>query len=399
MMRVWLAWCAAVLAAGWMLLQAPPAQAAGNDVRAKIGQIRQERARVRALARQMEARLGRLGRELGRLDRALVEAGRRLREADAAVRQADARLKALREQRMRLKRRADRLRRMMRHEADAAWRRAQTGGPARAWLDALTGDSVADAPHRQYLLSRLVRAQAMRRREYARVTDALTRTEAKLAAERKELARLRDERRARRAELLASRRAKRVLWDKVRRDVRLQKERDAELARQEKALTKLLAEMAGSGLREADARARQIPVRKLRGRLPWPLQQGRIVVRFHSRPAPGRPRLAGVQLAPRRGHRQVRAIAPGQVRYADWFGGYGLMMIVDHGDGVVTVYAHNDALYRQVGDWVETGDMLADAGSTGWVESVRLYFEVRDRGRPSNPARWCRKHRATQAKR
>ena len=115
---------------------------------------------------------------------------------------------------------------------------------------------------------------------------------------------------------------------------------------------------------------------------------------FGSRPVPGRPKLTGVQLVPTgKGtkRRAVKAIADGQVRYADWFGGYGLMMIVDHGDGLISVYAHNDALYWQMGDWVEAGELLAEAGSTGWIEDVRLYFELRDKGSPVNPKKWCRR--------
>jgi septal ring factor EnvC (AmiA/AmiB activator) len=56
----------------------------------------------------------------------------------------------------------------------------------------------------------------------------------------------------------------------------------------------------------------------------------------------------------------------------------------------MSIYAHNDVLYKHLGDWVEPGDVLAEAGSTGWTDKVRLYFELRDRGRPVNPARWCR---------
>lgn len=84
-------------------------------------------------------------------------------------------------------------------------------------------------------------------------------------------------------------------------------------------------------------------------------------------------------------------MAAGQVRYADWFGGYGLMTIVDYGEGVLGVYAHNDMLYKQLGDWVDEGEIIADVGSTGWVNRVTLYFEVRDKGKPVNPKRWCRR--------
>jgi len=179
----------------------------------------------------------------------------------------------------------------------------------------------------------------------------------------------------------------------VRQDARLKKQRDNQLARQEIALKKLLQGL-GSTLVASEKSMNQDdwkPMRKQKGRLAWPLK-GRVVANFHSRPAPGRPRLSGVQLAPRKRGGQVKAIAAGQVRYADWFGGYGLMMIVDHGDGLMTVYAHNDALYKQIGDWVAAGDALADAGSTGWVRDTRLYFEVRDAGKPVNPRKWCRKN-------
>jgi len=126
--------------------------------------------------------------------------------------------------------------------------------------------------------------------------------------------------------------------------------------------------------------------------LHWPLK-GKIVARFGSRSNAQAAKLQGVQMMPasaKKVDRQVKVMADGQVRYADWFGGFGLMMVVEYGHGIIGVYAHNDALYKQVGDWVEAGDVVAEAGSTGWVEKTRLYFELRDKGRPVNPARWCR---------
>ena len=66
------------------------------------------------------------------------------------------------------------------------------------------------------------------------------------------------------------------------------------------------------------------------------------------------------------------------------------MMIVEHGDGMMTIYAHNDALYKQVGDWVDANEILAEAGSTGWVDATQLYFELRDQGEPVNPKLWMK---------
>jgi len=359
---------------------------AASDVHVQIRQIQQERAHLKALREKLESRLGQLGRSLKKLDRALVRASADTRQASAAVRQADSRLADLTARRLKLEQRVDVLKRSMMREAAAAYRYA---GRPPLWLDVMFGANVADIPHRQYVLSRLMTAQAEHRREFTQSVADLMRMEQQVKHQRIELDRLRREKLAFQQQLAKRQKAKRMLWKKVRKDSSLQKQRDAELARQEAALKRLLQGI-GSTLLSSDAGLKWVPMRKRKGRLPWPVK-GRIVAHFHSRPAPGRPRLAGIQLAPRHGHGQVKAIAAGQIRYADWFGGYGLMLIVDHGDGLITVYAHNDALYKNLGDWVEAGDMLADAGNTGWVKDVRLYFEVRDEGRPVNPVRWCRK--------
>jgi len=359
---------------------------ATSDVHVQIRQIQQERVHLKALREKLESRLGQLGRSLKKLDQALVRASSDTRQAVAAVRQADAHLTDLTARRLKLEQRVDVLKHSMMREAAAAYRYA---GRPPLWLDVMFGANVADIPHRQYILSRLMTVQAEHRREFAQSVADLMRMEVQVQRQRTELDRLRREKLAYQQQLAERQKAKRILWKKVRKDAKLQKQRDAELARQEAALRQLLQGI-GSTLLSSDTDLKWVPMRKRKGRLPWPVR-GRIVAHFHSRPAPGRPRLAGIQLAPRHGRGQVKAIAAGQVRYADWFGGYGLMLIVDHGDGLITVYAHNDALYKNLGDWIETGDVLADAGNTGWVKDVRLYFEVRDGGRPVNPVRWCRK--------
>ena len=362
-----------------------PAWAAG-DVHVRIQKIQQERAHLKGIREKLESRLGQLGRSLKKLDKQMVEARSDTRQAVVAVDRADARLADLTARREKLEQRVGALKRSMIREAAAAYRYA---GRPPLWLDVMFGAQVTDIPHHQYMLSRLMTVQAEDRRDFAKSVADLTRMEQQVRHQRVELDRLRQEKLAFQQQLAERRKAKRMLWKKVSRDSRLQKQRDIELARQEAALKRLLQGI-GSTLLSSDTGPKWVSMRKQKGRLPWPVK-GRIVEHFHSRPAPGRPRLAGIQLAPRHGRGQVKAIAAGQVRYADWFGGYGLMLIVDHGDGLMTVYAHNDALYKNLGDWVEAGDILADAGSTGWVKDVRLYFEVRDKGRPVNPVRWCRK--------
>jgi len=367
-------------------LISPPPVWAATDIHVRIRQIQVERTRLKAVRERLESRIGQLGQALKHLDKALIKARVGTRKITAAVRKADTRLTGLMARRKTLERRVAGLKHSMAQEAAAAYRHA--GGPP-LWLDVMFGASIAEIPHRQYMLASLMTAQAEHRRAFAQGMADLSRMEQRVEQQRSELEKLRRERLARQQELTQRQKAKHALWEKVRHDARLQRQRDAGLARQEAALRRLL-EGLGSTLLSADTATKWVPMRKRKGRLPWPVK-GKIIAHFGSRPAPGRPRLAGVELAPRHGSGQVKAIAAGQVRYADWFGGYGLMLIVDHGDGLMTVYAHNDVLYKSLGDWVEAGDALADAGSTGWVRDVRLYFEMRDGGNAVNPVRWCRK--------
>ena len=123
----------------------------------------------------------------------------------------------------------------------------------------------------------------------------------------------------------------------------------------------------------------------LRGRLPWPLG-GRLLAGFGSKGADGRAQ-QGVLIAGDAGAR-VKSVAHGRVAYADWLQGYGLLAIVDHGDGYMSLYAHNEALLKDVGEWVERGEDVATAGTSGGSVAPGVYFELRKDGRPVDPVRW-----------
>jgi len=76
------------------------------------------------------------------------------------------------------------------------------------------------------------------------------------------------------------------------------------------------------------------------------------------------------------------------VAYADWLPGLGLLMIVDHGGGYMSLYGHNEALLKEPGDWVEPGEPIAQVGDTGGQARAGLYFEIRFKGEPVNPHPW-----------
>jgi septal ring factor EnvC (AmiA/AmiB activator) len=132
----------------------------------------------------------------------------------------------------------------------------------------------------------------------------------------------------------------------------------------------------------------QKPFYKLRGRLIWPTR-GKLLVRFGTPRAGSRLKWHGVLIRAKEGS-DVHAISHGRVAYADWLRGYGLLMIIDHGNGYMSLYAHNQALYKETGEWVEAGEVIASVGKSGGQSRAGLYFEIRHNGIPVNPARWCR---------
>jgi septal ring factor EnvC (AmiA/AmiB activator) len=88
---------------------------------------------------------------------------------------------------------------------------------------------------------------------------------------------------------------------------------------------------------------------------------------------------------------QVHAVRAGRVAYADWLKGYGLLVIVDHGGGWMTLYAFNDALLKNAGDEVQSGEAIATVGSSGGQGRPALYFELRKDGQPADPSTWLRR--------
>lgn len=133
-----------------------------------------------------------------------------------------------------------------------------------------------------------------------------------------------------------------------------------------------------SGLRFAQAK----------GKLPWPVN-GKIAARFGSARGDERSKWDGVLIAAPNGT-QVQAIHSGKVVFADWLRGAGLLVIIDHGNGYLSLYGYNQTLLSNVGDMVKAGQTIATVGNSGGQNQSALYFAIRQQGRPSDPAQWCR---------
>lgn len=127
--------------------------------------------------------------------------------------------------------------------------------------------------------------------------------------------------------------------------------------------------------------------RQQKGKLPWPLQ-GRIKQKFGT--VSNHVSYDGIWIAAKEGQ-IVKAIHHGRVVFSDWLRGYGLVLIIDHGAGYMTLYGYNQSLLLETGDWVDVGDPIATAGNSGGRNANGLYFAVRYKGKPSNPQHWLTK--------
>jgi septal ring factor EnvC (AmiA/AmiB activator) len=128
---------------------------------------------------------------------------------------------------------------------------------------------------------------------------------------------------------------------------------------------------------------------QLKGTLNWPVR-GAHLNRYGQRRAGSDLIWQGVNISAGRGS-EVRAVSHGRVAFADWLPGLGLMVIIDHGQGYMSLYGHNEVLFKETGDWAEAGETIATVGDSGGKTQTALYFEVRHQGTPVNPAEWCQK--------
>ncbi|MFK5968993.1 MAG: peptidoglycan DD-metalloendopeptidase family protein [Candidatus Marithrix sp.] len=127
--------------------------------------------------------------------------------------------------------------------------------------------------------------------------------------------------------------------------------------------------------------------KKLKGKLPYPIK-GKILKNF-GQPSIGYLKWQGILIKAKKGTK-IRSIAWGRVVFAQWFRNLGLLVIIDHGSGYMSLYAHNQSLYITIGDWVKTGDIIATVGNSGGRKTPALYFEIRQQGIPQSPKRWLR---------
>ncbi|ATI02146.1 MULTISPECIES: murein hydrolase activator EnvC [Cycloclasticus] len=201
-----------------------------------------------------------------------------------------------------------------------------------------------------------------------------------------ELATFIDAKKTENEQLMAAKSQRKKVLAQLGKEMKSAADELAELKENEKRLTTLLASIRQVIIDTPVLAQQNKPFKSLKGRLPWPIK-GSIRKRFGSARQSGR--YDGVVIAASEGT-AIKAISHGRVVYADWLRGYGLLIIVDHGSNYMSLYAFNEGLYKEVGDWVEAGEMIATVGVSGGQQKAGLYFSIRKNGKPVNPIQWCR---------
>jgi septal ring factor EnvC (AmiA/AmiB activator) len=401
--------CAAVVLACLAVLSVPARAAAmGHGVAGIASAAAAAAAAARApAAADAEARLAELSRrttalagERQRTASARAAALGALRESDTRVAEADARARAAEARAARLVA----VRAASQDEHDRltqrlATQRAQLARLVRASdaagrhgpLDALLGADALLARGRRLAYQQYVQQQRARQVQGVRDDLArLTAVNAALAEQQAVADAAATEARAAVAALDAERRARRETLAGIEAAFQTLEARWQALGRDRRAVEAVLRRLPATGAQVEPPRpeddARGFAAR--RGRLPLPVQGAAVRQRFGDR-IPGDQRSEGVRFAVARGT-PVRAVAPGRVVYADWLRGYGLLLILDHGDGWMSLYAQGDRLERRVGDRVRAGEPIAVAGHSGGARESGVYFELRRNGQALDPRGWWR---------
>jgi septal ring factor EnvC (AmiA/AmiB activator) len=349
-----------------------------------------ETPRVRAMRGEIERLRGELAdlreRESGLLGEVTrLSAELRLKEAEAA--EAQARLGEV--ERRAAERDAD-LRRVEAALAERLrylrlrLREVYKAGPQGALARSLDGgnDALAAMRYATWLGER----DARRLKEYRELRARASAEREALAVEREALAALREETETARRALEGKRAERARLLDAIRSDREKHQEAIGELEGASREVGRLVDELG------RDAPPPRLNVAKFRGLLDWP-SPGRVAVPFGPRTHPRFKTTVphpGVEIAAEAGD-DIRAIFEGRVLFASNLQGYGLTAIVDHGGGIVSVYAHASVLLVSKGQDVGKGERIGKVGDSGSLEGPGLYFEIREAGKPVDPRHWLRR--------
>ncbi|HET9108748.1 MAG TPA: peptidoglycan DD-metalloendopeptidase family protein [Steroidobacteraceae bacterium] len=354
-----------------------------TQARAQLAAVRNQIARIARQVSQGQAERDRLTRQL--------------RATEESVGKARAALDALRQQRTATAaRRAQLEARKQQREADLAGKREALAAQLRAAyligreepLKLLLNQGDPARAGRMFVYySYFSRARALQIQAIEADLQQIGQLDAQLQAQDAKLAGLQRAQQAQVSTLQQARSHRMQVLASISAQTRTRSARLALLRRQQQGLESLLARLRRATASLPESELGNYPFARLRGRLLRPVA-GRIIASY------GQVRAGGLKwqgdLFATARDAPVHAISQGRVIYADWLAGLGLLIIIDHGDGFMSLYGHNARLYESVGQHVAAGQTIAQAGDSGGSARPELYFEIRKDGQPLNPQIWLR---------
>ncbi len=372
-LRLWLAvTMLAVVTPALAEQQVTPGQI--EDLKEEIADIDEWLADAEEDRSSLEQQLSGLEQEIGRLTR-------ERRELRQQAREQQLRLTELGKEETELTRVLESQRDSLKKQIRAAW--MEGDAPAvKVLLNEIDPDKVARTMTYYEYLSRdtIDRLEA-----FAANLRQLKETQKQVKAGRMRLAELEENVADRQQKLSSSKKEREQTLAALKTDISNRLSEREELEEDRKRLEKLLREVE-EAIANIPTPNESDPFGSLKNKLPWPAE-GKIVRNFGDSYASGKLKHNGLLINTAE-EGDVKAVHYGRVVFANWLRGFGLITILDHGDGYMTLYGHSSSLFTSPGDWVEAGEAIAQAGRTGGTNDPAVYFEVRHNGKPDNPRRW-----------
>ena len=377
-----------------------------QDSRDRLKEVQRELGREREKAKEAGRKEASLARELGTLESDLKAKTKLLRELEDKLRGSSQRITKLSRDISVTEGRLQRSRNLLRRRLRAMYKQGRLGY-VRMLLSAEDFSSVGR--RLKYLSALAAQDQRLMQTYSASLTD-LSQKRVEFERYKQEVAEASEKAAATRGQIVEEQRKYRVLLAKVREEKAGHLASVKELERSAKDLQGLIARLQSEEERQRRA-SRAAPKRepsrgdsakeeildfrddgrfeRLRGKLPWPAK-GTLASGFGRQEHPRFHTVTfnrGIEIAAPQG-RDIVAVAEGTAIYADWFKGYGRLVILDHGGGYFTLYAHCADLLVKSGDTVPGGQVIAKVGDSGSLEGPQLYFELRHKGKPQDPLAW-----------
>ena len=357
-------------------------QASEQETRARLERLQRDIKEINAEISRDNQRKGKLQEQLRQAEVALGALQRDIAANQRAIAASEAELDGLQAQRVDLEQARNAQQARIALELKTAWQMGQQG-QVKVLLNQEDPHTVARAmAYYQYFF----RARNDLVGRYRETLEELRELEERIAGTLDQQAAQQAELEQQQA-LETAQAARKETVASLSTSIESKAEKLKQLEQDRKELEKLLEAIARA-VADLEVPEHYQPFKAARGKMPWPLAAKR--VNNFGRPRnEGKMRWQGVTIPAREGSK-VNAIHHGRVVYADWLRGSGLLLIIDHGDGYMSLYAHNQSLLREVGEWVKAGTPVSTVGNSGGQEQAALYFEIRHQGKPVNPASWCR---------